>query len=50
MSIGIIRAKCTLSNPLSNNVPGAMPILMTLQNHENDSTTMKITYFTRKLI
>ncbi|CAD8207307.1 unnamed protein product [Paramecium pentaurelia] len=36
MSIGIIRAKCTLSNPLSNNVPGAMPILMTLQNHEND--------------
>lgn len=30
MSIGIIKAKCALSNPLSNNIPGAMPILMTL--------------------
>ncbi|CAD8184305.1 unnamed protein product [Paramecium octaurelia] len=36
MSIGIIRAKCALSVPQSNNVPGAMPILMTLQNNEND--------------
>ncbi|CAD8206651.1 unnamed protein product [Paramecium pentaurelia] len=36
MSIGIIRAKCALSIPQTNNVPGAMPTLMTLQNHEND--------------
>ncbi|CAK66685.1 unnamed protein product (macronuclear) [Paramecium tetraurelia] len=39
MSIGIIRAKCALSNPMSNNVPGAMPILLTLQNHENDKNS-----------
>ncbi|CAD8118265.1 unnamed protein product [Paramecium sonneborni] len=36
MSIGIIKAKCAISIPQSSNVPGAMPILMTLQNLEND--------------
>ncbi|CAD8117719.1 unnamed protein product [Paramecium sonneborni] len=35
MSIGIIKAKC-VSIPSSNNAPGAMPILLTLQNLEND--------------